>query len=266
MRTASVGGAPVRTSGGLTVMPDGSLEDALPAHTLVIPGDGQLPGYGGQFAGVVGELADAAGRVAAISTGVFLLAATGPLRGRRVTTHWKWCDLLSERHADVQVDRAGDHRGRRHIGHRPRRVPDVRGHRSGAGGPGVQGARPLPPTRGRAAAVRSLGAARGRTPRPARHLAVDLGQPPRGPLGTRPRGARGCLPAPHQPSFRVPYGHVPPRVLQVAPGEYQERFGASPPHEWQRDSRADRGNSKADSSDYLSGAAFEPRGKRLGRV
>ncbi|MCX4671745.1 DJ-1/PfpI family protein [Streptomyces sp. NBC_01381] len=73
IRTASVGGAPVRTSGGLTVVPDGSLEDALPAHTLVIPRDSQFPGRGGQLAGVVGELADAAGRVAAISTGVFLL-------------------------------------------------------------------------------------------------------------------------------------------------------------------------------------------------
>ncbi|MFC8125905.1 GlxA family transcriptional regulator [Streptomyces sp. NPDC057302] len=106
IRTASLGGAPVRTSSGLTVVPDGALEDASPAHTLVIPGSDQLPLPTDQLGAALGASARGAGRVAAVSTGVFLLAETGALRGRRATTHWQWCDLLAERHPDVDVDKA----------------------------------------------------------------------------------------------------------------------------------------------------------------
>lgn len=38
LRTASLDGAPVRTSSGLTLVPDGSLADAAPPHTLLVPG------------------------------------------------------------------------------------------------------------------------------------------------------------------------------------------------------------------------------------
>ncbi|MEU4999991.1 DJ-1/PfpI family protein [Streptomyces sp. NPDC021622] len=280
IRTASVGGAPVRTSGGLTVLPDGSLEDALPAHTLVIPGNGQFPDHGGQLAGVVGELADAAGRVAAISTGVFLLAATGALRGRRVTTHWKWCDLLSERHPDVQVDRVATV------------VRDGRVTTAGGGTSGIDLAmslmsedidqeravrvsrelvsyprRPggqlqfipwMPPTvehpvlRGTLRWIsdnlradlsgRSLAERAGVSPRHINRLfASHTGMSPRRYVETaRVGAARRMLERPGWPggleeiakeagfstleSMRVSFR----RVLHVAPGEYQERFGASP--------------------------------------
>jgi len=43
-------------------------------------------------------------RVASVCTGVFLLAATGLLNGRRVATHWKWCDRLAQKHPLVEVD------------------------------------------------------------------------------------------------------------------------------------------------------------------
>lgn len=40
--TASLDGAPVRTTSGLTVVPDGALADAPRPHTLLVPG-GQAP-------------------------------------------------------------------------------------------------------------------------------------------------------------------------------------------------------------------------------
>lgn len=37
-------------------------------------------------------------------TGAFLLAEAGLLDGRRVTTHWAWCDSLARRFPNVLVD------------------------------------------------------------------------------------------------------------------------------------------------------------------
>jgi Transcriptional regulator containing an amidase domain and an AraC-type DNA-binding HTH domain len=43
-------------------------------------------------------------RIGSICTGAFLLAAAGLLDGKRVATHWKWCDDLARRYPDIQVD------------------------------------------------------------------------------------------------------------------------------------------------------------------
>lgn len=43
-------------------------------------------------------------RVTSVCSGAFLLAATGLLDGRRVTTHWASCDELQRRHPEVEVD------------------------------------------------------------------------------------------------------------------------------------------------------------------
>ena len=44
-------------------------------------------------------------RVAASCLGTFVLAAAGVLEGKRVVTHWQWCDNLAQRHPDVKVER-----------------------------------------------------------------------------------------------------------------------------------------------------------------
>jgi transcriptional regulator GlxA family with amidase domain len=44
-------------------------------------------------------------RVAASCLGTFVLAAAGVLKGKRVVTHWQWCDNLAQRYPDVSVDR-----------------------------------------------------------------------------------------------------------------------------------------------------------------
>ena len=50
------------------------------------------------------RLAANAQRVVGVCTGAFILAEAACLRGRKVTTHWRWCDELRRRHPDLSVD------------------------------------------------------------------------------------------------------------------------------------------------------------------
>jgi transcriptional regulator GlxA family with amidase domain len=49
------------------------------------------------------DAAPKARRVGSISTGAFLLAATGLLDGRKATTHWRWCDRLAREYPAIAV-------------------------------------------------------------------------------------------------------------------------------------------------------------------
>jgi transcriptional regulator GlxA family with amidase domain len=106
IRTASLGGAAVRTSSGLRLIPDGDLRDPRARHEdlLIVPGGegarrpdpeltAWLRAHGGQ-----------AGRLVSVCTGAFLLAEAGLLAGRRVTTHWAYCGALAARHPEVTVE------------------------------------------------------------------------------------------------------------------------------------------------------------------
>ncbi|MFF1756107.1 GlxA family transcriptional regulator [Streptomyces sp. NPDC058266] len=103
-RIASADGRPARTAGGLTVAPDGALCDGPAPDLLIVPGAGEVAPHGSELAGALAELVHRAARVMALCTGVFLLAESGVLSGRRVTTHWKWCDRLATAHPDAHVD------------------------------------------------------------------------------------------------------------------------------------------------------------------
>jgi transcriptional regulator GlxA family with amidase domain len=104
IRTASLDGAPVRTSGGLTLVPDGALADAPAPHTLLVPGgqgtrrpDPRLPDW-------LREQGPRAERLVSVCTGAVLLAEAGLLDGRRATTHWAYCDKLARDHPAIEVD------------------------------------------------------------------------------------------------------------------------------------------------------------------
>jgi transcriptional regulator GlxA family with amidase domain len=107
VRTFSGDGAPLETSSGLTLTPDGGLADAPPEiDTLIIPG-----GLGSRKAATeepllewIREASSVARRTASICTGAFLLAGAGLLEGRRATTHWSAAAELARLHPGVDVD------------------------------------------------------------------------------------------------------------------------------------------------------------------
>ncbi|MET8419308.1 GlxA family transcriptional regulator [Streptomyces sp. NPDC005134] len=99
LRTASLDGAPVRTSVGLTLVPDSSLADAEPPHTLLVPGGQGTRAPDPALVDWLRVHAPHAERLVSVCTGALLLAEAGLLDGHRVTTHW----VVAE-HLAVEVD------------------------------------------------------------------------------------------------------------------------------------------------------------------
>ncbi|GKQ42055.1 GlxA family transcriptional regulator [Streptomyces sp. A012304] len=104
IRTASLDGGPVRTSGGLTLVPDGTLGEAPVAHTLLVPGGQGTRRPDPRLTDWLRAHAPRAERLVSVCTGAILLAAAGLLDGRRATTHWGYCDKLARDHPAVEVD------------------------------------------------------------------------------------------------------------------------------------------------------------------
>ena len=98
---------PIRAENGLSIVPACVLEDAPPLDTLLIPG-----GRGARTAinrdarllAWLRERAKHTRRVVSVCTGAYVLAATGLLDGRRVTTHWNYADDLARRHPALRVE------------------------------------------------------------------------------------------------------------------------------------------------------------------
>jgi len=101
---AAAAPGPLRGLGGITVQADGGLELLEQAGTIIVPG---WPGPGSPVpAPLVRALRDAharGARLAAICGGAFVLAATGLLAGKRVTTHWSHAAKLADAYPDVDV-------------------------------------------------------------------------------------------------------------------------------------------------------------------
>jgi AraC family transcriptional activator FtrA len=97
---------PLRAIGGFQIMADGGLELLEQADTIVIPG-----WRGASKEPVPPELIDSlqraharGARLMSICSGVFALAATGLLSGRRATTHWHYAEQLSQAYPDIKVE------------------------------------------------------------------------------------------------------------------------------------------------------------------
>jgi transcriptional regulator GlxA family with amidase domain len=95
---------PLDTPVGQLIPPAG-LETLVTASTVIVPGR-HIPDAPVEPA--VGDALLAAAsngvRLVSICTGAFVLAAAGLLDGRRVATHWKYADLLSQRYPAVTVE------------------------------------------------------------------------------------------------------------------------------------------------------------------
>ncbi|WP_201830432.1 transcriptional regulator FtrA [Microvirga zambiensis] len=97
---------PLRAIGGFQVVADGGLELLEQADTIVIPG---WRGAGSEPvpAALIEALRKAharGARLMSICSGVFALAATGLLSGRRATTHWHYVDRLAGAYPDIRVE------------------------------------------------------------------------------------------------------------------------------------------------------------------
>ncbi len=99
---------PVRAENGLVVTPSYALDDAPTFDTVLIPG-----GVGSRVLATDERLlawlrtrAVTTRRVVSVCTGIYILAATGLLDGRRVTTHWRFAADVGRRYPalDVQPD------------------------------------------------------------------------------------------------------------------------------------------------------------------
>jgi transcriptional regulator GlxA family with amidase domain len=107
VRTASLGGAQVRTTSGLSVTPDGDLRDqaqADPPDLLLVPGGAGARRRDPDLVAWIRASAPHADRVASVCTGAFLLAEAGLLDGMRATTHWSQCGALRDEYPAIEVD------------------------------------------------------------------------------------------------------------------------------------------------------------------
>jgi transcriptional regulator GlxA family with amidase domain len=104
IRTASLDGGPVRTSGGLTLVPDEALAEADDPHILVVPGGQGTRTPDPRLTDWLRERGPRANRLVSVCTGAILLARAGLLDGRRATTHWAYCDKLARDHPAIDVE------------------------------------------------------------------------------------------------------------------------------------------------------------------
>ncbi len=103
--TCAVEPGPLRACGGLRVEADDGLEALERAGTIIVPG------WKGADAPPPPALVEAlqraharGARLMSICSGVFVLAATGLLAGRRATTHWRYADQLRAAFPDLIFD------------------------------------------------------------------------------------------------------------------------------------------------------------------
>jgi transcriptional regulator GlxA family with amidase domain len=96
---------PLRTNTGFTMDTPYRIEDLERADTIVIPGwsDTETP-PSPELISALQSAYERGARLVSICIGTFVLAATGLLDGRTVTTHWRHADQLQQRFPKLKVD------------------------------------------------------------------------------------------------------------------------------------------------------------------
>ncbi|CAN5140121.1 transcriptional regulator FtrA [soil metagenome] len=103
--TCAVEPGPLRAMGGLRIEADHGLEGLAEADTIIIPGwkSAEAAPSPALVAALIAAHARGA-RIVTICSGVFVLAASGLLDGRRATTHWGYAAKLAALYPLVTVD------------------------------------------------------------------------------------------------------------------------------------------------------------------
>ena len=91
---------------GIVFQPTASIETAPKLDTLIIPGGSglRLPDVNRKVAKWIVEKAKETRRVASVCTGIYGLAATGLLDGRRATTHWRFAVDVAKRFPKLRME------------------------------------------------------------------------------------------------------------------------------------------------------------------
>jgi transcriptional regulator GlxA family with amidase domain len=99
-------GSRFTTSSGITMRADATVPTRVQLDTLIIPGGAGLrrPGVAELAAKWIVGRAPHIRRVASVCTGIYALAPTGLLDGRRVTTHWSAVGDIGRRFPKLRVD------------------------------------------------------------------------------------------------------------------------------------------------------------------
>ena len=105
LSTAS--GDTVKSMGGLSIGDTCKFSEYTgPIDTLVVVGGLGSIGYQPpELLEWLRKRASGIRRIASVCTGAFILAASGLLDGRRVATHWRYCDLFASRFRHLKVER-----------------------------------------------------------------------------------------------------------------------------------------------------------------
>jgi cyclohexyl-isocyanide hydratase len=87
---------PIKTHGGLTLVPDTTLQDCPRLDVICVPGGTGVMDLmeDPEVLSFLRVRAEEATFVGSICTGSLVLGAAGLLRGKKATTHWAWTDLL----------------------------------------------------------------------------------------------------------------------------------------------------------------------------
>ena len=96
---------PLAATGGFRILAEGGLKDLRRADTIIVPG------WRGIHTPVPDALVKAlrtaharGARLLSFCSGVFVLAATGLLDGRRATTHWRYAKHLQQMYPAIRIE------------------------------------------------------------------------------------------------------------------------------------------------------------------
>jgi len=102
----SVSNKPFTAMSGLIFQPHKTFKNAPPIDTLIIPGGLALlePHIGKPIAAFVKARANSTRRIVSLCSGIYALAMTGLLAGRRVATCWRYAQDVARRFPELEVD------------------------------------------------------------------------------------------------------------------------------------------------------------------
>jgi transcriptional regulator GlxA family with amidase domain len=104
--TVSLTGAPLVAESGLKITPDCALRELTGIDTLIVPGGAGLrrPGVAEEIGEALRRRAPECRRVVSVCTGIYGVARSGLLDGRRTTTHWRFADDVARRFPALRMD------------------------------------------------------------------------------------------------------------------------------------------------------------------